>query len=325
MSKEKKVFELSTMRHSCSHVLAQAVMQMFPDAKLAIGPDIDNGFYYDFDLPRTLIPEDLVLLEKKMKQIVKNAQRFVQKSVPIDEAISLLSGAGQTYKVEMAEDLKKEGEREISFYENFMPSGEATFIDMCRGPHVDHSGQVGAFKLTTIAGAYWRGDEKNKMLQRIYGVCFATQPELDAYMKMLEEAKKRDHRKLGKELEIFLFDEDVGPGLPLWMPNGGVLIEMLEKLAKVVEDRAGYVRVRTPHLAKESMYIKSGHLPYYKESMFPPMDVDGVKYYTTKGDANPSSLPFETMVHESMVVGKAGLRVPWLGWPRTLMYYLINV
>ncbi|EKD63309.1 MAG: hypothetical protein ACD_51C00299G0012 [uncultured bacterium] len=279
MSKEKKVFELSTMRHSCSHVLAQAVMQMFPDAKLAIGPDIDNGFYYDFDLPRTLIPEDLVLLEKKMKQIVKNAQRFVQKSVPIDEAISLLSGAGQTYKVEMAEDLKKEGEREISFYENFMPSGEATFIDMCRGPHVDHSGQVGAFKLTTIAGAYWRGDEKNKMLQRIYGVCFATQPELDAYMKMLEEAKKRDHRKLGKELEIFLFDEDVGPGLPLWMPNGGVLIEMLEKLAKVVEDRAGYVRVRTPHLAKESMYIKSGHLPYYKESMFPPMDVDGVKYY----------------------------------------------
>ncbi|HAU39318.1 MAG: threonyl-tRNA synthetase, threonyl-tRNA synthetase [Candidatus Peregrinibacteria bacterium GW2011_GWF2_43_17] len=279
MSKEKKTFPVETMRHSCSHILAQAVVQMFPEAKLAIGPDVENGFYYDFDLPRTLIPEDLALLEKKMRQIFKQTQKFAQKSLPVDEAISILHQSGQTYKVEMAEELKKQGENQISFYENIAQNGEVVFIDMCKGPHVEHSGQVGAFKLTSIAGAYWRGDEKNKMLQRIYGVCFATQAELDEHIKMVEEAKKRDHRKLGKELQLFAFDEDVGPGLPLWMPKGGALIEILENLAKKTEDRYGYVRVKTPHLAKESMYKKSGHLPYYQESMFPPMDVDGVKYY----------------------------------------------
>ena len=275
---DKKI-DIEAMRHSCSHVLAQAVMEMFPDAKLAIGPSIDNGFYYDFDLPRTLIPEDLVLLEKKMNQIVKQNQKFVQKKEPIAETIKFLKKTGQIYKAEMAEDLKKEGEKEISFYENVMQDGKAKFVDMCKGPHLESTIKIGAFKLTHTAGAYWRGDEKNKMLQRIYGVCFATREELDAHLKMLEEAKRRDHRKLGKELEIFIFDDDVGPGLPLWMPNGAVVIEALEKLAKKMELDAGYVRVRTPHLAKESMYKKSGHLPYYEGSMFPPMDVDGVKYY----------------------------------------------
>ena len=157
MSKEKKTFPVETMRHSCSHILAQAVVQMFPEAKLAIGPDVENGFYYDFDLPRTLIPEDLALLEKKMRQIFKQTQKFAQKSLPVDEAISILHQSGQTYKVEMAEELKKQGENQISFYENIAQNGEVVFIDMCKGPHVEHSGQVGAFKLTSIAGAYWRG------------------------------------------------------------------------------------------------------------------------------------------------------------------------
>jgi len=280
MSKDsEKIVDVEAMRHSCSHVLAQAVLDMFPEAKLAIGPAIENGFYYDFDLPRTLIPEDLKLLEKKMSQIIKQNQKFIQRSEPIDKAIEFLKQTAQEYKVELAEDLKKEGEKEISFYENVMQDGTPKFVDMCRGPHLESTIKIGAFKLTTIAGAYWRGDEKNKMLQRIYGVCFATKEELDAHLKMLEEAKKRDHRKLGKELELFAFDEDTGPGLPLWLPKGGVLVETIENLGKMMEDRGGYKRVKTPHLAKESMYLKSGHLPYYKESMFPPMEMDGTKYY----------------------------------------------
>ena len=270
---------ISLMRHSCSHVLAQAVLEMFPEAKLGIGPSIENGFYYDFELPRTLIPEDLPLLEKKMKQIVKQNQKFVKKEEPGDKAIEFLGQTGQKYKVELAKEYIKAGEK-ISFYENVMPDGKPKFVDMCEGPHVDGTGKIGAFKLTHTAGAYWLGDSNNPMLQRIYGVCFETQQELDDHLKMLEEAKKRDHRKLGKELSIFTFDDDVGPGLPLWLPNGGVLIEQLEGLAKKMEEKAGYKRVRTPHLAKESMYKKSGHLPYYEASMFPPMELEeGVKYY----------------------------------------------
>ncbi|MFA6918213.1 MAG: threonine--tRNA ligase [Candidatus Gracilibacteria bacterium] len=271
--------DIEKMRHSCSHVLAQAVMEMFPEAKLGIGPAIENGYYYDFELPRTLIPEDLPLLEKKMKQVVKQNQKFVRKEEPGDKAVEFLAETGQKYKVELAKEYIKAGEK-ISFYENVMQDGKAKFVDMCEGPHVDSTGKIGAFKLTHTAGAYWRGNSDNPMLQRIYGVCFATQAELDEHLKMLEEAKKRDHRKLGKELSIFCFDDDVGPGLPLWLPNGGILIEQLENLAKKMEEKGGYKRVRTPHLAKESMYIKSGHLPYYKESMFPPMELEeGVKYY----------------------------------------------
>jgi len=280
MSKDKEKISIEAMRHSCSHVLAQAVMDMFPEAKLGIGPNIENGFYYDFELPRNLIPEDLPLLEKKMKHIVKQNQRFVKKVEPADKAIEFLEAAGQKYKVELAKEYAAAGE-EISFYENILPTGDKPmYVDLCEGPHVEHSGQIKAFKLTHTAGAYWRGNEQNPMLQRIYGLCFETQQELDEHLKQLEEAKKRDHRKLGKELNIFIFDDDVGPGLPLWLPNGGVIIEELEKLAKEMEEKQGYKRVRTPHLAKESMYIKSGHLPYYKDSMFPPMELDGgIKYY----------------------------------------------
>lgn len=268
------------MRHSCAHVLAQAVLEMFPEAKLAIGPPIEHGFYYDFELPRALVPEDLTLLEKKMKQIKKQNQRFKQYNAPVSDAIKMLEEADQEYKVELASDLKEKGENEVSFYENILPQGDKLmFVDLCKGPHVDHTGQIGEFKLESIAGAYWKGDENNIMLQRIYGFCFKTREELDAHMKMLAEAKKRDHRKLGKELELFTFDEEVGAGLPLWLPKGTVVVDQLEALAKKMEDKYGYMRVRSPHIAKEELYLRSGHLPYYAESMYPPMEMDNEKYY----------------------------------------------
>jgi len=279
MEKSHKKVDIEAMRHSCSHVLAQAVLEMFPEAKLGIGPDIENGFYYDFELPRTLIPEDLPILEKKMQHIIKQNQKFVRREEPAEQAMKLLVQSGQKYKVELAKGFLEQGEK-LSFYENVLPNdGKLMYVDLCEGPHVESTGQIKAFKLTHTAGAYWRGDSKNPMLQRIYGLCFETQKELEDHLKLLEEAKKRDHRKLGKELKIFMFDEDTGPGLPLWLPNGGIIIEQIEKLAKKMENEGGYKRVRTPHMAKESMYLKSGHLPYYKDSMFPPMELDGVKYY----------------------------------------------
>ncbi len=277
MSKPK--VDLEAMRHSCSHVLAQAVLQMFPEAKLAIGPTIKDGYYYDFELPRTLIPEDLPILEKKMKQIIKQNQTFEKRAEPGKKAIEFLKKTKQKYKVELVQEFVKEGE-EITFYENILPQGnKGMFVDLCEGPHVERTGQIGPFKLLKIAGAYWRGDEKNPMLQRIYGTCWHTREELDAYLKMLEEAKKRDHRKLGKELELFTFDDDVGAGLPLWLPKGAVIVEILETLAKRKEEEQGYKRVRTPHIAKEQLYLTSGHLPYYKEHMYPAMELDNEKYY----------------------------------------------
>jgi threonyl-tRNA synthetase len=271
--------ELHGMRHSCAHMLAQAVLEMFPDAKLGIGPTIENGFYYDFELPRTLIPEDLDILQKKMEHIQKQRQTFVRRDEPVDAAIEMYKKSGQVFKMEIASDLKDEGEKTVSFYENRLPSGELKFVDLCRGGHSENTGKTGVFKLTKIAGAYWRGDEKRPMLQRIYGVCFRTKEELKQYLDMLEEAKKRDHRKLGQELELFTFHENVGPGLPLWLPNGAVIVEELEKLAKETEFHAGYVRVRTPAITKGVLYHTSGHLPYYKDSMYSPMMIDGEEYY----------------------------------------------
>jgi threonyl-tRNA synthetase len=276
---EKQADPLYPMRHSCAHVLAQAVMDMFPEAKLGIGPPVENGFYYDFELPRTLIPEDLPLLEKKMKHIKKQRQKFVLKPEPSDLSVKFLEETGQNFKVELAKEFMDAGE-EITFYENIRPQdGQAMFVDLCEGPHVPHTGEIGEFKLTSIAGAYWRGDEKNPMLQRIYGVCFPTKDELNAHLKMVEEAKKRDHRKLGKDLELFTFDEEVGAGLPLWLPKGTVLIQELEDLAREKEKEQGYSFVRSPHIAKEDLYLRSGHLPYYAESMYPPMEMDNTKYY----------------------------------------------
>lgn len=279
--------KLQHMRHSCAHMLAQAVLEMFPEAKLGIGPTIENGFYYDFDLPRTLIPEDLEILQKKMEHIAKQRQSFHRIDEPIDKAVLFLKGKKQPYKVEIAEDLAKEGERSVSFYENRLKDGTMKFWDLCRGGHTETTGDVGAFKLYKIAGAYWRGDEKRPMLQRIYGLCFETKEELKQYMDMLEEAKKRDHRKLGADLGIFTFSEEIGPGLPLWLPNGAVIIEELEKLAKETEFKAGYKRVRTPLITKETLFMKSGHLPYYKDSMYAPLQIDEQNYYI-----KPMNCPF---------------------------------
>ncbi len=266
MSK-KKTFPIETMRHSCAHVMAQAVLEMFPEAKLGIGPDIENGFYYDFALPRPLIPEDLPLIEKKMKQIMKQSQTFEKKVVPLEDATKVLNKAAQDYKVEMANDLASEGETEISFYENQMRNGDTTFVDMCRGPHVEHTGQIGSFKLTSIAGAYWRGDEKNKMLQRIYGVCFATREELDEHMKMLEEAKKRDHRRLGKDLDLFSFHEE-GPGFPFWHAKGVALLDQLKAHWYKLHREYKYEIIATPIILNEDLWHRSGHWDNYKENMY---------------------------------------------------------
>lgn len=259
---------LEAMRHSASHVMAQAVLSCFPDARLGIGPAIDNGFYYDFELPRALTPEDLPVITDIMKSIIARNLPFMREEVSKTEARRVM--AKQPYKMELIDDISDEM---VSLYR------QGDFVDLCRGPHVAFTGDVKAFKLTSIAGAYWRGDEKRPMLQRIYGAAFDTQKELDGYLKQQEEAAKRDHRKLGKELEIFTFDDEVGPGLPLWLPNGAAMIEEIEKLAKDVEFKHGYVRVKTPHITKETLFQRSGHLPYYAESMYPPMELEGVKYY----------------------------------------------
>ena len=261
----------STFWHSSAHLMAEAVEAVFPGVKFWVGPAIEKGFYYDMDLGETKVTEeDLVLLEKKMNELAKQNNVFTRKEMPKKEAVDYFTQKGDEYKLDLLQNLS---DGEITFY------NQGNFTDLCRGPHIPHTGFIKAIKLTSIAGAYWKGDEKNKQLTRIYGISFPVQKELDEYLAMLEEAKKRDHRKLGKELGIYTMDDNVGQGLILWMPNGTVIIEELEKLAKETENAAGYKRVVTPHIAKESMYLTSGHLPYYADSMFPPMEMDGEKYY----------------------------------------------
>ena len=282
MAEERKTLEqrnqmtdIERLRHSAAHVLATAILRIWPDAQFAAGPAVENGFYYDLDLGHRITPEDFEKIEAEMKKVTKENQVFERVVVSRAEALELankgrLGSLGERpvpskFKVDIVKHIP-EGE-EISIYQN---NG---FMDLCAGPHVMRTGNIGAFKLTHVASAYYKGDENNPQLQRVYGTAFKNKTEMEAYFTMLEEAKKRDHRKLGKEMELFCFDDDVGPGLPLWMPNGTVLIEELEKLAKETEFAAGYDRVRTPHLARENMYLTSGHLPYYAESMFPPMEL----------------------------------------------------
>ncbi|MEO6252129.1 MAG: threonine--tRNA ligase [Ferruginibacter sp.] len=261
----------ATFWHSSAHLMAEAVEASFPGVKFWVGPAIEKGFYYDMDLgDKKITEEDLVVLEKKMNELAKQKNLFIRKAMPKAQAIQYFTEKGDEYKLDLLSGLT---DGEITFYT------QGGFTDLCRGPHIPNTGFIKAIKLTSIAGAYWKGDEKNKQLTRIYGVTFPEQKELDEYVLMLEEAKKRDHRKLGKELGIFTFDDEVGPGLALWLPNGTIIIEELESLAKETEKEAGYKRVVTPHLAKESMYLTSGHLPYYADSMFPPMVMDGEKYY----------------------------------------------
>jgi threonyl-tRNA synthetase len=261
----------NTFWHSSAHLMAEAVQDSFPHAKFWVGPALDKGFYYDIDLGDSkMTEEDLQILEKKMNELAKQNNAYLRKVTPKAEAIQYFTEKGDEYKLDLLTNLT---DGEITFYT------QGGFTDLCRGPHIPNTGFIKAIKLTSLAGAYWKGNEKNKQLTRIYGVTFPNQKELDEYLLMLEEAKKRDHRKLGKELGIFTMDDMVGQGLPLWLPNGGIVIEELEKLAKETESAAGYKRVVTPHIAKEEMYLTSGHLPYYADSMFPPMELDGTKYY----------------------------------------------
>jgi len=261
----------NTFWHSSAHLLAEAVEMQFPGAKFWVGPALEKGFYYDIDLgDKSIKEEDVLSLEKKMNELAKQANAYMRKEMSKAEAIAYFTEKGDEYKLDLLAGLE---DGSITFY------SQGQFTDLCRGPHIPNTSFIKAIKITNIAGAFWKGDEKNKMLTRVYGITFPNQKELDEYLLLLEEAKKRDHRKLGKELGIYTMDDDVGPGLPLWMPNGTIIIEALENLAKETEEAAGYKRVVTPHIAKESMYIKSGHLPYYQDSMFPPMELDGTKYY----------------------------------------------
>lgn len=257
--------------HSSAHLMAEAVEQKFPGVKFWVGPPVENGFYYDMDLgDRKMNEEDLDELEKLMNQLARNNNPYIRKEISKADAVDYFSKKGDEYKLDLLEGLE---DGNITFY------SQGAFTDLCRGPHIPNTGLIKSIKLTNIAGAYWKGDEKNKMLTRLYGVTFPSQKQMDEHLALLEEAKKRDHRKLGKELSIFTFDDQVGPGLPLWMPNGAIIIEELEKLAKETEEELNYKRVVTPHIAKESLYLTSGHLPYYEDSMYPPMELEGVKYY----------------------------------------------
>ena len=273
LEQRAQMTDIERLRHSAAHVLATAILRIWPEAQFAAGPPVENGFYYDLELPHRISPEDFEKIETEMKKEIKANHVFERIALSRDEALKMAeSGAlgalgprpdASKFKLDIIQGIP-EGEQ-ITIFKN----GE--FTDLCAGPHVMRTGNIGAFKLTSVASAYYKGDEKNPQLQRIYGTAFKNKTEMEAYFTMLEEAKKRDHRKLGRELELFIFDDDVGPGLPLWLPNGTALIEELEKLAKETEFAGGYDRVRTPHLARENMYLTSGHLPYYAESMFPPM------------------------------------------------------
>ena len=267
-SKEKdKEAKLETMRHSASHIMAEAVLSIFPDAKFGIGPAIADGFYYDFDLPRTLTPDDLPLIENKMKEIISSNLPFTRKEVTREEARRLF--ATQPYKLELIDELPDE---KVSVYQ------QGSFVDMCRGPHVSATGEIKAFKLVSIAGAYWRGDEHRPMLQRIYGVAFDTEKILDEHLKRIEEAARRDHRKLGRELDLFSIQDEFGPGLVLWHPKGAIIRRAIEDFWKDEHVKRGYEIVYTPHLARMDLWQTSGHLDFYRDYLYRPMDVEGQKY-----------------------------------------------
>jgi len=294
LDERAQMSELERLRHSCAHVMATAILRLWPDAQFAYGPPVENGFYYDLECAHRITPEDFPALEAEMKQEIKANHVFEKVVVTREQAIADAQsgrlgglterpGNASKFKLDLLTQIP-EGEP-ISYYRN------GDFVDLCAGPHVMRTGNIGAFKLTTVASAYYKGDEKNPQLQRIYGTAFKNKTQLDEWLKMQEEAKKRDHRKIGAEMSLYVIDtEYVGPGMPLWLPKGTVLVEELEKLAKETEFAAGYVRVKTPHLAKEKMYKTSGHLPYYAESMFPPMELteDGAAPSKDAGSARAS-------------------------------------
>lgn len=285
--KEENKENLQKIRHTCAHLLAAAVMELWPDTKRTIGPAIENGFYFDFEFSKPITEEDFPKIEEKMHQILPSWTSMEKHELSSEEAKK--EYPNNPYKHELIDEFSKDGQK-LSFYKS------GNYWDLCKGGHVkDPSKEIGAFKLLSIAGAYWRGDEKNTMLTRIYGTCFPTQQELDNYLKMLEEAKKRDHREIGKKLELFTISEEVGKGLVLWLPKGNIIKEELENWAKKIEKEWGYQRVTTPHITKSNLYYTSGHLPYYKEDMFPPMKLDNDEEYFLK----PMNCPHHHMIYKS--------------------------
>lgn len=271
------------LRHSTAHVMAAAVKELFPEALITIGPSIENGFYYDFDVDIPFTPEDLARIEDRMREIVKKCEPFVREEVPKEKAREIFPG--EPYKEELLDDIPEET---VSLYRT------GNFLDLCRGPHVPHTGKLGAFKLMNTAGAYWRGDSNRKMLTRIYGVAFPTKKELDEHLRILEEIKKRDHRKIGKELDLFSVTDDIGPGLILWHPKGAAVRKIMEDFWRAEHARAGYDLVFSPHIARLEMWKISGHTDYYRQSMFSPIDIEGQEY-----QLKPMNCPFHIQIYKS--------------------------
>jgi len=267
VTSEEKEARLERMRHSAAHVMAEAVQSFFPGAKFGIGPAIEDGFYYDFELPRSLVPEDLTAIEAKMREIIAANFPFIREELSKAKALKLFSE--QPYKLELIKELP---DKTVTIYR------QGSFVDLCRGPHVNLTNEVKAFKLTSIAGAYWRGDERRPMLQRIYGVAFDTQAELEDYLARLAEAAKRDHRKLGKELDLFSLHDEVGPGLVHWHPKGALVRQIIEDFWKAEHRKRGYEIVYTPHIAKVNLWKTSGHWDFYRENLYSPMDIEGQEY-----------------------------------------------
>lgn len=271
--------------HSTSHIMAHAVKDLFPDVKIAIGPAIEEGFYYDFDKPTPFTPEDLEKIEKRMKEIIKSKSHFSVRFLPKQDAIKFFKDIGEDYKVELLNEITDES---VSLYE------EGGFTDLCRGPHIPDTSKIKAFKLLSVAGAYWRGDEKNKMLQRIYGISFDNKDDLDKYLHYLEEVKKRDHRKLGKELGLFSTSDEIGSGLILWHPNGAIIRKIIEDFWRNEHLKADYKILYTPHIARLNLWQKSGHLEFYSDNMYSPMDIDGIAY-----ELKPMNCPFHINIYQS--------------------------
>ncbi|MDX9739470.1 MAG: threonine--tRNA ligase [Candidatus Dojkabacteria bacterium] len=284
--KEGEISNLEKMRHSASHVLAEAVLRLYPDTKLGIGPAIENGFYYDFEFAEPIEEEELKGIEAEMKKIIKKKSKITQTFMKRKDAIKYLKDIGQEYKLELLEEIPDE---QVSFF----VTGDSEFVDMCRGPHVEDTGDIGPIKLLKTAGAYWRGDETKKMLTRIYGTAFETKDELKEYLSHLEEAEKRNHRKLGKQLKLFTIIPEIGQGLPVWLPRGYMIRRILEEYMLDLERKHGYQHILTPHIHRGHLFETSGHLGFYKESMYPPIKIEQEDYYL-----KPMNCPAGFMVYK---------------------------
>ncbi|MCD6097145.1 threonine--tRNA ligase [bacterium] len=300
----KRKLNVQTLRHSTAHLMAGAILELWPEAKFGIGPAIESGFYYDFDLPQTISEKDLPLIEKKMKELAEKNLKFEKKTLSIKQAENLFKKLNQPYKLEILEELKKLKNGEKSPQVTIYKLGN--FIDLCKGPHLRSTKQIKFFKLTKVAGAYWKGDEKNKMLQRIYGIAFPTQKELNDYLSLLEEAEKRDHRRLGKELDLFSIDEEVGAGLPLWHPKGAMLRQIIEDFWIKEHLKNGYELVKTPHIGNINLWKTSGHWGFYRENMYSPIKIENEEYLL-----KPMNCPFHIKIYKSKIRSWRDLPIRW--------------